>query len=139
MHEPSGANVSWPARLMRSVVHMGKALRYSVCGLAAGARLSLAFRQEILGLIVLSAALAGFDKTPEIWLLCLGCWLLVMVGELINTAIEEALDLITKDFCLGVKYAKDMASAAVFLLVLFNIALWCRVFGGDLLALLRGA
>ena len=85
----------------------------------------------------LCVALAGFGKSAGEWLLCLGCWLLVMVGEFINTALEEALDLITKDFSLGVKYAKDMASAAVFLLVLFNAALWLYLFGGDLLALFR--
>lgn len=136
MHEPSGADIPWSARLLRSIAHMGKALRYSACGLAAGARLSLAFRQEILVLCVLCGALAGFGKPAALWLLCLGCWLVVMVGELFNTAIEEALDLITRDFSLGVKHAKDMASAAVFLLVLFNAALWLWVFGHDLLTLL---
>ena len=85
---------------------------------------------------MLCALLALTGKSPGQWLLGVGCWLSVMVGELFNTAIEETLDLITRDFSLGVQYAKDMASAAVFLLVLFNVGLWLHLFGRDALSLL---
>lgn len=123
--------------MVTAVTHIGKALRYSLRGLGCGAQLSLAFRQEILVLAVLVALLAATGKSPGQWLLGVGCWLLVMVGELLNTALEETLDLITRDFSLGVQYAKDMASAAVFLLVLFNAALWLYLFGRDALNLLN--
>lgn len=123
--------------MVMAVTHVGKALRYSLRGLGSGAQLSLAFRQEILVLVVLVALLAATGKSPGQWLLGVGCWLLVMVGELLNTALEETLDLITRDFSLGVQYAKDMASAAVFLLVLFNAALWLYLFGHDALNLLN--
>lgn len=136
MREPADARRPWRARLLMAVVHGGKALRYSLRGLATGTRLSLAFRQEILVLVALCALLAVTGKSPAQWLLGVGCWLLVMVGELMNTALEETLDLITRDFSLGVQYAKDMASAAVFLLVLGNIALWLYLFGCDALNLL---
>ena len=49
-------------------------------------------------------------------------------AELINTAIEEALNLITRDYNIAVKNAKDMASAAVFLLLVLNAALWFCIF-----------
>ena len=39
----------------------------------------------------------------------------------VNSAIEEALDLITHEYSTKVKAAKDMGSAAVFILVLVNI------------------
>ncbi len=136
MREPADANRPWSVRLRMAVVHLGKAMYYSLRGLGAGARLSLAFRQEILVLAVLCALLALTGKSPGQWLLGVGCWLPVMVGELFNTAIEETLDLITRDFSQGVQYAKDMASAAVFLLVLFNVALWLYLFGRDALNLL---
>ena len=47
-------------------------------------------------------------------------WTLVLVAELINTALEESLDLISKDFSPVIKTVKDMGSAAVFLLVMAN-------------------
>ena len=51
-----------------------------------------------------------------------------MMAELINTAIEETLNLITKEYNIGVKNAKDMASAAVFLMLAVNAALWLCMF-----------
>ena len=58
----------------------------------------------------------------------IGAWLLVMMAELINTAVEEALNLITRDYNVAVKNAKDMASAAVFLMLALNAALWLCTF-----------
>lgn len=116
-----------------SVLHIGKALCYSLCGLGAGMRLSLAFRQELLVLVLVCVALALTGKGAGTWLLCCGVWLLVMVTELLNTAIEEALNLITLDFSLQVKAAKDMASAAVFLLLVLNGGVWLYVFGPNVL------
>ncbi|MCH5276552.1 MAG: diacylglycerol kinase [Desulfovibrionaceae bacterium] len=135
MREPAGARKPWSARLGAATGHVGKALGYSLRGLRTGMRLSLAFRQELMVLAVLGAALALGGKSPGQWLLCAGGWLLVMAAELFNSALEETLDLITRDFSLAVQYAKDMASAAVFLLMLVNAALWISVFGRDALDL----
>lgn len=120
--------------LASSVIHMFRALGYSLAGLAAGVRLSLSFRQEILVLVAIAVVLALTGKPAGTWLLCGGAWLAVMTAELINTALEEALNLITTDYSPQVKAAKDMASAAVFLLLVFNAAVWLHVFGPDLLA-----
>lgn len=137
MHDPADANTPWSARLGAAIGHVSKALCYSLRGLRTGAQLSLAFRQELGVLAVLCAALALGGKSPAQWLLCLGGWLAVMAAELFNSALEETLDLITHDFSLAVRYAKDMASAAVFLLMLVNAALWLYVFGRDVQDLLR--
>ena len=136
MHDLADARRPWLIRLGAGIAHVGKALRCSLCGVRTGARLSLAFRQELLVLVILCALLALAGKSPAQWLLCAGCWLAVLAGELFNSAIEEALDLVTRDFSLPVRYAKDMASAAVFLLMLANAALWIHVFGRDVLDLL---
>ena len=54
----------------------------------------------------------------------LGGWLFVMALELINSALEEAFDLISPEFNIHVKYGKDMASAAIFVAVCANALLW---------------
>lgn len=113
--------------------HIFKAAGYSLAGLGTGIRLSLAFRQETGILIILIILLAVFQKSALTWLIALGAWLLVMMTELINTAIEETLNLITKEYSIGVKNAKDMASAAVFLLLAVNAALWLCIFVLNLL------
>ena len=119
-------------RFKEGFFHIFKAAGYSLAGLATGLRLSLAFRQETGILILLVILLAVYQKPVTTWLIALGAWLLVMMAELINTAIEETLNLITKEYNIGVKNAKDMASAAVFLMLVLNAALWLCIFILDL-------
>ena len=119
--------------LKEGFFHIFKAAGYSLAGLATGLRLSLAFRQETGILALLVILLAAFGKPVTTWLIAVGAWLLVMMAELINTAIEEALNLITRDYNTAVKNAKDMASAAVFLMLALNAALWLCIFVLDLL------
>lgn len=118
--------------LKEGFFHIFKAAGYSLAGLATGLRLSLAFRQETGILVLLVILLAAFGKPVTTWLIAIGAWLLVMMAELINTAIEEALNLITRDYNIAVKNAKDMASAAVFLMLALNAALWLCIFVLDL-------
>ena len=118
--------------LKEGFFHIFKAAGYSLTGLATGLRLSLAFRQETGILIALVVLLFICGKPLTTWLIALGAWLLVMMAELINTAIEEALNLITRDYNSAVKNAKDMASAAVFLMLVLNAALWLCIFILDL-------
>ena len=115
-------------RFKEGFFHIFKAAGYSLAGLKTGLRLSLAFRQET-GILILLIVLLGIYQKPAVtWLIALGAWLLVMMAELINTAIEETLNLITKEYNIGVKNAKDMASAAVFLMLALNAALWFCMF-----------
>ncbi len=118
--------------LKEGFFHIFKAAGYSLAGLATGLRLSLAFRQETGILVLLVILLTAFGKPVTTWLIAVGAWLLVMMAELINTAIEEALNLITRDYNTAVKNAKDMASAAVFLMLALNAALWLCIFVLDL-------
>lgn len=115
-------------RLKEGFLHVFKAAGYSLAGLKTGLRLSLAFRQETGILLLLVVLLAVYQKPLQTWLLAIGAWFLVMMAELINTAIEETLNLITKDYNIAVKNAKDMASAAVFLMLAVNAALWFCMF-----------
>lgn len=115
-------------RMKEGFLHIFKAADYSLAGLKTGLRLSLAFRQETGILILLLILLAAYQKPVTTWLIAVGAWFLVMMAELINTAIEETLNLITKDYNIAVKNAKDMASAAVFLMLTVNAALWLCMF-----------
>ncbi len=102
-------------------LHIFCALSYSLQGLWTGFKSSLAIRQEITIFIVLALLAWYFDLTYKETFFSLCGWGLVIVAELFNSAIEEALDLITRDYSPQVKAGKDMGSAAVFLLVIMNI------------------
>ena len=113
--------------------HIFAAISYSLQGLIAGFRLSLAFRQECFVFLFLCCLLYYFDKPFIVWLVSLFMWLIVMAMELINSAIEETLDLISKDFSSTIKAAKDMGSAAVFLFTMFNLVAQLYIFHEDFL------
>ncbi|MBP3729958.1 MAG: diacylglycerol kinase [Mailhella sp.] len=116
------------AALKKGFFHIFKAAGYSFAGLKTGLNLSLAFRQEAGVLILLVILLSAYGKPWQTWFIGMGAWLLVMMCELINTALEETLNLITTEYNTAVKNAKDMASAAVFLLLAINASLWFCMF-----------
>ena len=102
------------------VLHAGG---YSVQGLVAGWG-ETAFRQEVMASIVRLplAFLLGQDWV-EVALLA-GSVLLVMIVELLNTAVESSIDRIGPEWHALSKRAKDMGSAAVLLALLLCILTW---------------
>lgn len=109
-------------------LHVFCALSYSLQGLFTGLKLSLALRQEFF-IFILLVFLAWFTERSFLETFCsLSGWGLVMIAELFNSAIEETLDLITRDYSPHVKAAKDMGSAAVFLLVVMNVFGQCFLY-----------
>jgi diacylglycerol kinase (ATP) len=96
---------------------------FSLAGLRAGWD-ETAFRQEVLAAVVLVPAAFWLGGTwVEIALLA-GSVLLMMSIELLNTAIETAIDRIGPEWHELSKRAKDMGSAAVLLSVLTCAGIW---------------
>jgi diacylglycerol kinase (ATP) len=104
-----------------------RAVSYSLAGLRAAYRHEHAFRQEcLLALVLLPIAgvapVGGVGKA-----LMAGSVLLVLIVELLNSALEAAVDRISLEDHLLAKRAKDIGSAAVFM-SLVNVALiWVLV------------
>jgi diacylglycerol kinase (ATP) len=111
-----------PFKGKTGLLRIWKALSYSLAGLRAAFRHEDAFRQECLLAIVL-IPLALFIPTSAIGkALLVGSVLLVLVVELVNSAIEATVDRVSLDHHRLAKRAKDIGSAAV-LLALVNLAL----------------
>jgi diacylglycerol kinase (ATP) len=103
---------------------------YSISGLQAAYRLEDAFRQEVaLAAVLVPAALllpvAGTGRA-----LLLASVLLVLIVELLNSAIEAAVDRISLDDHELAKVAKDIGSAAVMLSLVSMAAVWICVLAG---------
>lgn len=109
--------------------HLLGATRNSLAGLAHAWKNEQAFRHEVLLVPLLAAILLLSGKSRGEWLLVLGGWTGVMAVELLNSAIEEAFDLISTEWNTHIKAGKDMASAAIFLILAFNVGIWMYVFG----------
>lgn len=119
-----------PHKGKSGLLRIWNALHYSVDGLIAAHRHEDAFRQElVLALWLIPLALwVGGSGTGKAMMI--GSVLLVLVVELVNSAIEATVDRISLDDHLLAKRAKDIGSAAV-LLALVNVAIvWVLVLFG---------
>ena len=100
---------------------------YSIDGFKAAWRHEHAFRQELV-LLVIGAALAlGLPLSAFQRLLLIGVLVLVLVVELLNSAIEAVVDRISLERDPLSKNAKDFGSAAVLLSFVLAVATWCVV------------
>jgi diacylglycerol kinase (ATP) len=107
---------------------MWHAFGYSFAGLRAGWG-ETACRQECLAAIVLIPAAFWLGQHwTETALLCASV-VLVMVVELLNTAIETAIDRVGPEWHDLSKRAKDMGSAAVLLSLLLCAGIWLAALG----------
>ncbi|MET0981449.1 MAG: diacylglycerol kinase [Telluria sp.] len=100
---------------------------YAIQGLAMAWRTEHSFRQELLvfALAVIFAfvlPVSGFQK-----LALVGVMLLVLIVELINSAIEAVVDRISLERHPLSKNAKDFGSAAVGLTILLAALTWGTV------------
>jgi diacylglycerol kinase (ATP) len=100
---------------------------YSIAGIRAAWKNEAAFRQElVLCVLLLPAALWIGNSAVQRGLL-IGTCLLVLVVELLNSAIEAVVDRIGDDIHKLSGRAKDMGSAAVLIALLMTVICWALV------------
>lgn len=112
---------------------LSRAFTYSYDGLRASWREESAFRKLVLLLVVLApvACLMTVTTLERVLLvLPLGIGLEI---ELLNSAIENVVDLATQEWHPLAKKAKDMGSAAQFVNLLLLAVIWLLVLGGKII------
>jgi diacylglycerol kinase (ATP) len=102
------------------ILHAGG---YSLEGLKAGWS-ETAFRQELLLSLVMIPAAFWLGQTWVETVLLVGTVIVVLITELLNTAIETAIDRIGGEWHVLSKKAKDLGSAAVLLSLLLCGGTW---------------
>jgi len=106
------------------------ATRYSLAGLAAALRHEAAFRELFaLCLVLVPLALWLGDTGVERALLAASA-LLPLVVELVNAAIEAAIDRVSLEAHPLAKRAKDLGSAAVMVSLVIAALVWVLVLAG---------
>ncbi|MGE8320856.1 MAG: diacylglycerol kinase [Comamonas sp.] len=112
-----------PQKARTGLSRIWHAAGYSVAGLKAAWR-EKAFRQEVLAAVVMLPAAAWLARDWREWALLAMPVVLVLVVELLNSAVEAAIDRFGPQWHELSKNAKDMGSAAVLLSILLCIAVW---------------
>ncbi len=101
-----------------------RATKYSAQGLSSAWKYEAAFRQELLLVVILLPVAVWLGQTALERAVLIGCLLLVLVVELLNSAIEAAIDRHGDELHELSGRAKDIGSAAVCISLLNVAVVW---------------
>lgn len=122
MADATGHLPRHPARIL-------KAAKWSMQGLQAAWLHESSFRLEVYMFVVLAPIGWWLGQTPVERVLLIGSMLLVMAIELLNSAIEAVIERYGAEFHELAGRAKDMGSAAVFVLMVNVLLVWGAILG----------
>ncbi len=111
----------------RSPERILKAARWSMQGLQAAWLHESSFRLEVCLFLVLAPLGWWLGESPVERVLLVGSMLLVLGAELLNSAIEAVIERYGAEFHPIAGRAKDMGSAAVFVLMLNVLLVWAAI------------
>jgi len=116
------------------IARIWAAFFYSLNGLRLAISNEAAFRQEVCIAVVLLVVLL-FLPLSLLWKgLLFFATTSVLVVELLNSAIETVVDIVSPEYHELAKRAKDLGSAAVLVSIVLVIVLW----GGAIFIILQG-
>lgn len=101
-----------------------KAAGYSWKGIRAAWQHEAAFRQEAVAGIIAIMVACWLDVDAITRVLLIGSVMLVIIVEILNSAVEAVVDRIGSEIHPLAGRAKDMGSAAVLLTILLAIFVW---------------
>ncbi|VAW94224.1 Diacylglycerol kinase [hydrothermal vent metagenome] len=100
------------------------AFGYSMKGISAAIKYESAFRQEVVLFVVLLPLAFFLGRSYIEYILLAGSLLIVLMVELLNSAIEAVVDHVSPEFAELAGRAKDMGSAAVFITLVNVFLVW---------------
>lgn len=114
-------------KTQRGLARIIAAAGYSRAGLRSAWRHEAAFRQEACLAVILVPAAFWVGQGAVQRVLLLGSCLLVLIVELLNSAIEAVVDRVSSERHELAARAKDMGSAAVFVSLVLVVCTWLSV------------
>lgn len=112
---------SWIVRYIKSLMHALSGIKYAIL-------------KEHNMIIIITAMIVTtllglyFNITRIEWMFCILLFGLVSASEMINTAIEATIDLVTKEFHPLAKIAKDTASSATLIFSITSLIIGLIIF-----------
>ena len=101
-----------------------RAMGYSLAGMRTAFATESAFRQEVVGVALLLPIALFLPVNRYERLALIGSLILVLIVELLNSAVEAVVDRVSFDHHELSGRAKDFGSAAVLLVILLAILTW---------------
>lgn len=129
-NQNSQSTMESPFKGKTGLPRLMNAFGYSLEGFKAAFKHEDAFRQEVFLAIILIPLAFYLGKSPIEKALMIASVLLVLIVELLNSAIEAAVDHTSTEHHALAKRAKDIGSAAVFLALSIVAVVWVLILIG---------
>jgi diacylglycerol kinase (ATP) len=107
---------------------------YAVDGFIHAIKNETSFKLELIVALIVFPAIYFFPFELMYKLVLLVTYFMIMVAELLNSAVENVVDLVTTEIHPLAKAAKDIGATAVLFSVILHILCWLIV-GGNYLEL----
>lgn len=106
------------------VIQRMRAVKYALAGLHTAWNKEIAFRLEVMMSVILIPYAFFLEVSSVEKILLIASVLLILIVELINSAIENAVTLFSEKYHELAKAAKDQGAAAVFLAIINMFIVW---------------
>ncbi|MGD8113024.1 diacylglycerol kinase [Vibrio sp. TRT 21S02] len=116
-----------PVKNIHGLKRLRNAVRYSWLGLKAAFANEPAFREEIVLASLMIPVAFWLDVTQIERILLIGTVFLVLIIELVNSAIEAVVDRVSEEHHELSGRAKDMGSAAVMMSMIVTGYTWFEI------------
>ena len=107
--------------------HIKNAMIYSMAGFKAAWINEMAFRTEVIVIAIMLPIGIWMGTTVVEWALLIGSSMLVLITELLNSAVENVVDRIGVERHILSKQAKDLGSAAAAVSMLTAVIVWSLI------------
>ncbi len=101
--------------------------KYALDGLITAIKTESSFKLELFCAIFIIIGIVFIDTSLTNKLILLVTGILVLITELVNSAIENVVDLCTKEIHPLAKNAKDIGSTAVMFSITLHIVCWVLI------------
>jgi len=112
--------------------HLFKNTKYALDGLVHAIKTESSFKLELLSAIFIIPAIIMVSASMEAKLILLVTAFLVLIVELLNSAVENVVDLVTTDIHPLAKSAKDIGATAVMFSITLHIICWIVILYSNL-------
>lgn len=102
--------------------------KFAIDGICDIFKNETSFKIEVIAISLLTVILMVLNFSILEKLFLLSSMVLILICEIINSAIERVVDLFTQDYHKLAKNAKDAGSACVFISIVFSCICWIVIF-----------
>ncbi|MBL0343159.1 MAG: diacylglycerol kinase family protein [Bacteroidetes bacterium] len=114
-----------------------KPLKYAYDGLVEACKTQLNMKIHLVAMILVILTGILLDLTTTEWVLIAFCIGMVISTELVNTALEYLVDLVSPEHNIQAGKVKDIAAAAVLIVSVMSLLIGLIIFAPKLLLVFR--